>query len=120
MPALRRSKLDLVLSRKPIVRPPHSRGSGGPAVARLAIAPTGLRTRMRAMRVSLSEAMRLRAGEALGVPAPQPCPASYNSRPTVIALDLGTSSARASLYDAGGRAVEGRFHQGPYPPTRAA
>ena len=34
----------------------------------------------------------------------------------VIALDVGTSSARASLYDARGRAVEGRFHQVPYEP----
>jgi gluconokinase len=33
-----------------------------------------------------------------------------------IALDVGTSSARASLYDARGRAVEGRFHQVPYEP----
>jgi len=32
----------------------------------------------------------------------------------VIALDVGTSSARAALYDARGRAVEGRFHQVPY------
>lgn len=38
----------------------------------------------------------------------------------VIALDLGTSSARASLYDARGRAVEGRFHQVPYAPTMTA
>jgi gluconokinase len=35
----------------------------------------------------------------------------------VIALDLGTSSARATLYDARGRAVDGRFHQVPYEPT---
>jgi len=35
----------------------------------------------------------------------------------VIALDLGTSSARATLYDARGRAVESRFHQVPYAPT---
>ena len=35
----------------------------------------------------------------------------------VIALDVGTSSARASLYDARGRAVEGRFHQVTYEPT---
>ncbi|HET7340455.1 MAG TPA: gluconokinase [Methylomirabilota bacterium] len=35
----------------------------------------------------------------------------------VIALDVGTSSARAALYDARGRAVEGRFHQVPYAPT---
>jgi len=35
----------------------------------------------------------------------------------VIALDLGTSSARASLYDARGHAVEGRFHQVPYAAT---
>jgi gluconokinase len=34
----------------------------------------------------------------------------------VIALDVGTSSARAALYDARGRAVEGRFHQVPYEP----
>ena len=35
----------------------------------------------------------------------------------VIALDLGTSSARAALYDARGRAVSGRFHQVPYEPA---
>jgi gluconokinase len=35
----------------------------------------------------------------------------------VIALDLGTSSARATLYDARGRAVDGRFHQVFYTPT---
>src|SRR2546421_1766545 len=35
----------------------------------------------------------------------------------VIALDVGTSSARAALYDARGHAVEGRFHQVPYEPT---
>jgi gluconokinase len=35
----------------------------------------------------------------------------------VIALDLGTSSARAALYDARGRAVNGRFHQVPYEPV---
>jgi gluconokinase len=35
----------------------------------------------------------------------------------VIALDVGTSSARAALYDARGRAVEGRFHQVPYEAT---
>jgi gluconokinase len=38
----------------------------------------------------------------------------------VIALDLGTSSARATLYDARGRAVEGRFHQVSYAPTTTA
>jgi gluconokinase len=35
----------------------------------------------------------------------------------VIALDLGTSSARATLYDARGRAVDARFHQVPYAPA---
>jgi gluconokinase len=35
----------------------------------------------------------------------------------VIALDLGTSSARAALYDSGGRAVPGRFHQVSYTPV---
>jgi gluconokinase len=35
----------------------------------------------------------------------------------VIALDLGTSSARATLYDARGRAVDGRFHQVAYAPA---
>ncbi|HEX9820386.1 MAG TPA: gluconokinase [Methylomirabilota bacterium] len=35
----------------------------------------------------------------------------------VIALDLGTSSVRATLYDARGRAVDGRFHQETYAPT---
>jgi gluconokinase len=35
----------------------------------------------------------------------------------VIALDLGTSSARATLYDGRGRAVEGRFHQVAYEPV---
>jgi gluconokinase len=35
----------------------------------------------------------------------------------VIALDVGTSSARASLYDDAGRPVAGHFHQVPYDPT---
>jgi gluconokinase len=35
----------------------------------------------------------------------------------VIALDVGTSSARASLYDGAGRPVAERFHQVPYEPT---
>jgi gluconokinase len=35
----------------------------------------------------------------------------------VIALDIGTSSARAALYDARGRAVAGRFHQVAYEPS---
>lgn len=34
----------------------------------------------------------------------------------VIALDIGTSSARASIYDGAGRLVEGRFHQIPCQP----
>jgi gluconokinase len=38
----------------------------------------------------------------------------------VISLDLGTSSVRATLYDARGRAVEGRFHQVRYEPTTTA
>src|SRR3989442_3811011 len=35
----------------------------------------------------------------------------------VIALDVGTSSTRASLYDAAGRPFPGRFRQIPYEPT---
>ena len=35
----------------------------------------------------------------------------------VIALDVGTSSARAALYDAAGRPVPGRFHQVRYEPV---
>jgi gluconokinase len=35
----------------------------------------------------------------------------------VIALDLGTSSARATLYDARGHAVDARFHQVAYAPA---
>jgi len=35
----------------------------------------------------------------------------------VIALDVGTSSARAALYDPAGRSVDGRFHQVPYEPV---
>jgi gluconokinase len=35
----------------------------------------------------------------------------------VIALDLGTSSVRAALYDARGKAVDGRFHQVSYTPA---
>ncbi|MBI1845989.1 MAG: gluconokinase [Candidatus Rokubacteria bacterium] len=34
----------------------------------------------------------------------------------VIAIDVGTSSARASVYDAAARAVPGRFHQVKYEP----
>lgn len=36
---------------------------------------------------------------------------------TVIALDVGTSSARAGLYDDAGRGVAGRFHQVRYQPA---
>lgn len=35
----------------------------------------------------------------------------------VIAIDVGTSSARAALYDDGGRTVPGRFHQVAYAPA---
>jgi len=35
----------------------------------------------------------------------------------VIALDVGTSSARAALYDGGGRPIPGRSHQVHYSPT---
>jgi len=35
----------------------------------------------------------------------------------VVALDVGTSSARATLCDAAGRPVSGRFHQIPYEPA---
>src|SRR5687767_12039481 len=38
----------------------------------------------------------------------------------VIALDVGTSSARAGGYDAAGRAVADRFHQAPYEPRVTA
>ena len=38
----------------------------------------------------------------------------------VIALDVGTSSARATLYDAGGRPVPERFHQVVYEPRMTA
>ena len=38
----------------------------------------------------------------------------------VIALDVGTSSARAGLYDAAGRPVADRFHQVPYEPRITA
>lgn len=38
----------------------------------------------------------------------------------VIALDVGTSSARADLYDAAGRQVADRFHRVPYEPRVTA
>src|SRR4051812_12977247 len=38
----------------------------------------------------------------------------------IIALDVGTSSARASVYDAAGRALRERFHQAPYEPRVTA
>ena len=53
IPPVSRSKFDLVLSRKPIVRPVQSWGSGGTATDSVVRTPTGLRTRMRAMRVFL-------------------------------------------------------------------
>lgn len=37
--------------------------------------------------------------------------------PLVIALDVGTSSVRAALYDGAGAAVEGRFHQAKFRPS---
>src|SRR6185295_616840 len=48
---------------------------------------------------------------------PRPSRTSYNNGRMVIALDLGTSSARATLYDLQGRVVPGRFHQVKYAPT---
>jgi gluconokinase len=38
----------------------------------------------------------------------------------VIAVDVGTSSTRAGLYDSHGRAVDGRFHQVAHEPTTTA
>jgi gluconokinase len=38
----------------------------------------------------------------------------------VITLDIGTSSARAALWDRAGRAVDGRFHQVRYAPATTA
>src|SRR5512134_1906947 len=55
MPAVSRSKFDLVLSRNPPVRPLHAVGSAGAAIAWLATTPTGLSTRIRGMRVSFSD-----------------------------------------------------------------
>jgi gluconokinase len=40
--------------------------------------------------------------------------------PVVVALDIGTSSARACLYDDGGAPVPGRVHQEPYAPRTTA
>jgi len=37
-----------------------------------------------------------------------------------MALDVGTSSARAAMYDAGGRPLPDRFHQIPYEPATTA
>ena len=38
----------------------------------------------------------------------------------ILAIDVGTSSARAALYDEAGRAMEGRFHQVGYEPAVTA
>lgn len=38
----------------------------------------------------------------------------------IIALDVGTSSARASLYDDGGAPIDGHFHQAAYEPATTA
>ena len=40
--------------------------------------------------------------------------------PVVVALDVGTSSARATLFDTHGEALGGRFHQVPYEPRVTA
>src|SRR5207244_1215823 len=45
---------------------------------------------------------------------------SYNRRSMVIAVDVGTSSARASAYAADGRPVAGLYHQAPYEPRVTA
>jgi len=39
--------------------------------------------------------------------------------PVVIAVDVGSSSARAALFDARGEPLPGRFHQAPYEPRVA-
>ena len=36
--------------------------------------------------------------------------------PVVIAVDVGSSSARATIFDTSGEALAGRFHQVPYEP----
>lgn len=38
----------------------------------------------------------------------------------ILAIDVGTSSARAALYDEAGRLVDGRFHRVPYRPALVA
>jgi gluconokinase len=38
----------------------------------------------------------------------------------ILAIDVGTSSARAALYDEAGRLAEGRFHRAAYQPTLVA
>jgi len=37
----------------------------------------------------------------------------------ILAVDVGTSSARASAYDDSGRALDGLFHRVPYEPAVA-
>jgi gluconokinase len=40
--------------------------------------------------------------------------------PVLVALDVGTSSARATIFDTRGEALSGRFHQVPYEPRVSA
>jgi gluconokinase len=42
---------------------------------------------------------------------------AYNGRPMVIAIDVGTSSTRAALYDDLGHPVDGRAHRVAYEPS---
>src|SRR5258706_7663809 len=112
MPVTRRSKLCLVLSRKPTVRPRRSAGIGGIAVVAVRSSPTGLSTVMRDMLVSCL------SGERRGT-GPSPVPLRrIVPHMLILALDVGTSSARARVFDAAGRARPGAEGQVTYePPT---
>src|SRR3972149_524596 len=79
---------------KPTVRPAQSSGSGGAAGVSLRGSPPG--------------------PGASALPRSPPWAVSYRM---VIALDVGTSSARAACYDDTGRAVAGRFHRVAYAPA---
>ena len=119
IPPVSRSKFDLVLSRKPIVRPVQSSGSGGTTTD--SVVMDADRTQdADAGHACLPFVSGLPTRSAASTSPPSTIASILQTDSMVIALDLGTSSARATLYDQPAGAIPGRFHQVTYAPTADA
>src|SRR5262245_6117756 len=109
---------------KPTTRPAHSSGSGGTARRSWRTSPIGFSTRMRAMDSSSSGQGRSSCEAILpdrrALTPLAPGPSFPDDDRVIVALDIGTSSARARIYDARGAPLPGRSHQEHYEPASTA